>query len=1067
MRHQGVGDLFMHGYGSTTFGLMAILRTAYFRVLHFVGVGCLFWGPSACLLKADEPVDFNRDIRPLFSNNCLACHGFDEAARSTEFRLDTREGAVADLGGYSAVVPGKPEESVILARISGADGVELMPPADSHKKQLPPEAVKLVRRWISEGAQWGTHWSFEPPVAAAIPSDAGHPIDHFVEKRLRLEGMSLAPRAAAHTLARRLSFDLTGLPPSALDVLALGSEPTEDTWLAWTDQLLDSPHFGERMGMWWLDGARYSDTDGFQADSTRKNWPWRDWVVSAFNENMPFDQFTLEQFAGDLLPDATDEQRLATCFHRNHMHNGEGGRDPAESRVDYVLDRTNTMGTLWLGLTLGCTQCHDHKFDPISQRDYYSLTAFFNSIAEDGKAGGGAKPFLDYKSSLVQPTIDECQQVLDEMKAKLDQVQGDAEEAFVAELARMIEKAQQPVEPWQIVIPSAMRSTEGTVLATDEFGVIRANDSQVVQDDYFVEVRSDTIGRITGIRLEVFSDAAHANQKYSFAETGEFILTNAKLQLRSKVDSSVTDLSLRRATASIEGKGADSKYGSASGTLDDDPRTGWTTRTKPVEPVQVVVFELAEPLVLNDETVLEVALLQRSLAPGELIAKFRLSVTDQRGNAVRSLKPMPIEELADAISASKELAAGELFKITDVGAALRKKLLNQFLADHSPWMKASENHAKASRQLTAAKGAAGTLKVTVLKERVESRKTHVLVRGVWDDHGDEVKPGVLPALMQMPEVEVNDRVKLANWIVSRENPLTARVIVNQIWQLFFGAGLVRTPGDFGSQGEMPTHPDLLDWLAVDFMEHDWDLKHLVRRIVSSEVYRQDSRVSEELLERDPENRMLARGARFRLPSWMIRDASLTVSGLLNRTVGGPPIFAYQPPGVWQDQFMGRFTYVPTMGPGQYRRTLYTFWRRSSAPTFLFDSAMRRTCEVVTRRTNTPLHALTLLNDITALESARSLAEQAWKQEVSTSVEARLEGMFQVVLSRVPLKEEILILQREHQIAMSYYVQNQDAAKKLITVGQLSDPVGVPVVELAADMLTASLIFNLDESITHE
>lgn len=1035
------------------------------RITRFGAIGILWLGAS--VLLADEPVDFNRDIRPLFSNNCLACHGFDESSRSTELRLDTREGALADLGGYSAVVPGNPEQSAILARISGAEGVELMPPAESHKKQLSPEAVDKVRRWIAEGAQWGKHWAFDPPVASDIPVASGHPVDHFVARRLDKEGMELAPTAAVHTLARRLSFDLTGLPPRYADVQNLGSEPSADEWREWTDRLLDSPHFGERMAMWWLDGARYSDTDGFQGDSTRNNWPWRDWVVAAFNKNMPFDQFTIEQFAGDLLPDATDEQRLATCFHRNHMHNGEGGRDPAESRVDYVLDRTNTMGTLWLGLTLGCTQCHDHKFDPISQRDYYSLTAFFNSIAEDGKAGGGAKPFLDYKSSLVQPTIDECKQVLDEMKANLDQIRDDAEEAFETSLIQMIEQAQTLSDPWRIVIPSKMRSTEGTVLSCNESGVITANDSQVVQDDYFVEVPSDTIGRITGIRLEVFADEKHVQQKYSFAETGEFILTNAKLRLRSKMDSSVTDLPLRRATASIEGKGADSKYGRASGTLDDDPRTGWTTRTKPVEPVQVVVFELSEPLVLNDETVLDVALLQRSLAPGEMIAKFRLSVTDQRGNAVRSLKPMPIEELAGAIAERKISAPEEAYTESDVGETLRRKLKDQFLADHSPWIKASEKHDKASRQFGAAKGAAGTLKVTVLKEREESRKTHVLVRGVWNDHGEEVNPGVLPAVMQTQGVDVNDRVKLAEWIVSRENPLTARVIVNQVWQLFFGAGLVRTPGDFGSQGEMPTHPELLDWLAVDFMEHDWDLKHLVKQIVSSGVYRQDSRVSEDLLERDPENRMLARGARFRLPSWMIRDASLTVSGLLNPTVGGPPMFAYQPPGVWQDQFMGRFTYVPTMGPGQYRRTLYTFWRRSSAPTFLFDSAMRRTCEVVPRRTNTPLHALTLLNDITALEAARNLAEQGWEPDRNTIAQARLKRMFQMVLSRLPLQEEFTILQREHEKAMSYYAQNPDAATELITVGQLPDPVGVPVEKIAADMLAASLILNLDESITHE
>ena len=578
---------------------------------------------------------------------------------------------------------------------------------------------------------------------------------------------------------------------------------------------------------------------------------------------------------------------------------------------------------------------------------------------------------------------------------------------------------------------------------------------------------TSAIDRITGIRLEVFSDPAHKGEKYSYAETGEFILTNVKLQVRGRDDSSVTDLSLSRASATVEGKGADSKYGRASGTLDDDPRTGWTTRTKPVEAVQVVVFELSEPLVLSDDGVVEIALLQRSLAPRELMAKFRISVTNQRGSAVRSLKPMPLQELSDAIAKKNESEEGAAFTVEDIPAPLRSKLKDQFLTDHEPWQLAANKQQKASRQLNAAKKAAGSLNVTVLKERPAKRKTHVLVRGVWNDHGDEVEPGVLRAVMKQPEKTITDRLQLGRWIVSPENPLTSRVIVNHVWQLFFGAGLVRTPSDFGAQGEVPTHPRLLDWLAVDFMEHGWDLKHLVRRIVTSETYQQDSSVTKALLELDPENQLLARGARFRLPSWMIRDSSLATSGLLNRTVGGPPIFAYQPVGVWQDQFMGRFTYESTLGPGQYRRTLYTFWRRSSAPTFLFDSAMRRTCEVAPRRTNTPLHALTLLNDVTALEAARTLAEKVLGQHSKANVDSRLKAMFQAVLSRVPNEDELAILAREHHAAHIYYRQNLKAAKALVTVGQLPEVESVPLVELAADMLTASLIMNLDESITHE
>jgi hypothetical protein len=578
--------------------------------------------------------------------------------------------------------------------------------------------------------------------------------------------------------------------------------------------------------------------------------------------------------------------------------------------------------------------------------------------------------------------------------------------------------------------------------------------------------------------LEVFADEKHADAKYSYAASGEFILTNVKLQLRSRKTATIVDLPLVRATASVQGKGVDTKYGSASGTLDDDPRTGWTTRTKPVEPVQVVVFELAEPIELSQDSVLDVVLLQRSLAPRELIGRFRLSVTNQRGRAVRSLDPMPMEQLAKRIT-DYESETENVFSAVDIPADLRSRLFDQYLADDPSWREASRLREQASRQVNTAKSAAGDLRVTVLSERSEPRKTHVLVRGVWNQHGDEVQPGVLTAVLprsaafsgpnasQDAAGEIASRLELAKWIVSKRNPLTARVITNHVWQLFFGAGLVRTPNDFGLQGEMPTHPELLDWLAVDFMDHDWDFKHLVRRIVTSRTYQQASHVTPALLEIDPENRLLARGARFRLPSWMIRDASLAASGLLNRTVGGPPIFAYQPPGVWQDQFMGRFKYESTLGPGQYRRTLYTFWRRSSAPTFLFDSAMRRTCEVVPRRTNTPLHALTLLNDLTSLEAARALAERTWVGNLSTDVELYLSQMFHTVLSRFPSDHERQVLVREYRQAEDYYQTDVAAAKALTSVGQLPEPNESTISELAAQMMMASMILNLDEAITHE
>ena len=767
-------------------------------------------------------IDFNRDVRPILSDNCFACHGFDASSRKAKLRLDTREGATAEV-----IVPGKPEQSELIARIKSSDADELMPPADSHKKPLGAKAVATLEEWIRQGAPWGEHWAFVKPARPAIP-EGENPIDHLVRTALRDEGLEMSPPAATHTLRRRLSFDIIGLP------LAPDAAGTEVEVLV--DELLASPHFGERMAMWWLDGARYSDTDGFQADATRDNWPWRDWVIDSFNANLPFDQFTLEQFAGDLLPEATPEQILATCFHRNHMTNGEGGRDPAESRVDYVLDRTNTTGTLFLGLTLGCTQCHDHKFDPISQVDYYSLSAYFDNIDEDGKAGSAAKPYLEFRSPYAKRAAAETRALLDESEAALAALRQLRSAAFEEWLAAQSELTKAGFEPWEIVRPLGLSTKEGSQLSveTGGEGVIQLRGKAPDQDDFTVSVARTELGRITGVRLEVFPHGSLAGGKLSPAEDGEFILTNFKLGVRTVGSTQLREIGLSMAVADVNGKGRDDKYSNVSGTLDDDPRTGWTTRNHPADRPHSAIFELAEPLTLRDAETLEIVLMHRSLEERALIGRFRLALTNQRGGAVRSLAKMPLEELA----AGAELA-GEL----------RERLLDQFLEDDSEYRAAAALRAELRRQLNELNKGTGPLKVMVLAERPAARQTYVLERGVWDAHGEEVSRAVLPSVME--QAGVDDRLALAGWLVSADNPLTARVITNQIWQLLFGAGLVRTPGDFGVQGEAPTHPELLDWLAVEFVESGWDLKHLIRTIVSSATYRQSSSVSPLLLEKDP------------------------------------------------------------------------------------------------------------------------------------------------------------------------------------------------------------------------
>ncbi len=948
---------------------------------------------------AAEPVSFSREVLPLLSDNCLSCHGQDAGHRKADLRLDTQEGAREVL-----------KSGDFIDRITTDDPEEVMPPPKSHKPKLKAEQVALLKRWIAEGSVWGKHWSFEKPIKAKTE---GHPVDFFVKARLAKEGLKMSPKAPENTLRRRLAFDLTGLPPSDKSDLS--------DYIA---ALLSSPHYGERMAMFWLDAARYSDTDGFQSDATRTNWPWRDYVVESFHANKPFDQFTLEQFAGDLLPNATPEQKLATCFHRNHMTNGEGGRDKEESRIDYVIDRVNTMGTVWLGLTLGCTQCHTHKFDPISHHDYYALNAFFNSIDEDGAAGTNAKPYMPYQSPNAKRAVEESQKLVEARQPIEAKAKADAEKPF----AKWLDGQQQRIKPdhnaWQVVL-GAVESQEGTKLAQTKDGIVTTSGPNPKQDDYRL-ISTIKLPRLAGLKLEVLpQDGALSRGK-----SGEFILTDIKVQVRRKGSSQIRDVLVKSAVADTKVEGKAREYGDVKGTLDDDPRNGWTTKGFPQDQPHTALYGLAEPLVLENDEELIFELRHRSTNGDANIAKFRLSATDQPGPAVRELGPTPLEKLAK-------------------GQIDREKLLAQFLEDYEPYQLANASLDRANAQLKEVQAAAGKLNVMVLTERKQPRDTHVLLRGVWDKKGDVVQRGAPAAIAPWPEGLAKDRIGLAKWITSKENPLTARVFVNQVWQMLFGAGLVRTPDDFGLQGQRPTHPELLDWLAVDFMDNGWDVKRLIKTIVTSEAYQQSSDRTDPS---DPTNLLLSRGPRFRLPAWMIRDAALASSGLLNPALGGPPVRPHQPEGVWEEIFMGRFTYEPSQGAAQYRRTLYAFWRRSIAPTFLFDSAQRRVCEVSMSRTNTPLQALTLLNDQTIMEASQALA----KRLLAAKAEERLSMLYEAVLSRKATAKELSVLQRELDRALAHYRKHPEDARKLKT-----SP------ELAAHALVATLVLNLDEAITHE
>ncbi len=1064
-------------------------------LLAFGGAAGL-WLAAAHGLSAAEAVSFNRDVLPILSDNCFACHGPDAKQAKGGLRLDLRDSATKPAkSGEIAVVPGKPSASALVKRIETKVADDLMPPADSHK-QLSAAQKEVLKRWVEAGAKYEAHWAFVPPRRegdtlvpdkSALKGDKSvpfTPIDRFVLARLAQEKLKPSSEAAKHTLIRRVSYDLTGLPPTPEEVGAFLADSSPDAFEKVVARLLESKHFGERMAMWWLDAARYADTDGFQSDETRTNWPWRDWVVAAFNANMRFDQFTLEQFAGDLLPNATPEQKLATCFHRNHMTNGEGGRDPEESRVDYVIDRVNTVGTVWLGLTLNCVQCHAHKYDPLPHADFYRLAAFFNSIDEDGKAGKAAKPYLAYESPLAARAVTEAQALVDERKPLEAEARKAAEEPFGQWLVAKAREVKGGFVAWHPLRATELEAIEGTKLTQDAAtGIVQASGPNPNHEDYRI-TGPVKLSRVTGLKLEVLPHESHTGGGLSRGKSGEFILTDIKVQVRRRGSSQLRDILVTGAVAdaSAEQKGARA-YGDIKGVLDDDPRNGWTTTGLDQKQTRTAVFALAEPLVLEADEELVFELRHRSTLGDANIGRFRVSATDQAGAAVREVGRAPLEELAASIQSSVSSNQSavvsspkaiqpptaplttENWSLNTLPAKLRTRLFEQFLADHAPYQTAKAALDRANRQLGEVKAAAQKLNVMVLAERKEPRATHVLLRGVWDKHGDKVERGTPAAVAPWPANEDKSRLGLARWLTSRENPLTARVTVNNLWAMVFGAGLVRTPEDFGLQGERPTHPELLDWLAVEFMESGWDVKHIVRLMVTSATYRQSSAASPALLARDPDNRLLARGSRFRLPAWMLRDSALRSSGLMNTSLGGPPVKPYQPDGVWEEIFMGRFKYEPSEGAAQYRRSLYAFWRRSIAPTFLFDSAQRRVCEVRTPRTNTPLQALTLLNDTTFLEASRALAGEVVR--AVTKPEDRLAEIYRRILARQPSAREAAVLQRELERALAHYRAQPDDALKLLAGKQSRTDVKFNPAEVAAHVVVASLVFNLDEAITHE
>ncbi len=997
---------------------------------------------QAAMAAEESPIAFSRDICPILANHCYKCHGPDEGSREADLRLDTEEGVRRALEHEDGIAK-------LIGRVTSDDPEIVMPPPDA-KKSLKPGQVEFLKRWVSAGAPWGTHWAFQPIVSPAVPEVPAiegiavrNPIDNFVQTRLAAQKIKPSPEASRETLIRRVTLDLTGLPPTPEELDAFVSDTADDAYEKVADRLLKSPAYGERMAWNWLDAARYADSNGYQGDGERTMWPWRDWVVDAFNRNLPYDDFTVWQLAGDQLPDATFEQKLATGFCRNHMINGEGGRIAEENRVDYVMDMSETAGTVWLGLTLNCCRCHDHKFDPLAQRDYYRMFAFFNQTPIDG--GGGnpqTPPVLEApdcdqfeRAKEIEAQITALGEQLQQRAAELSSVQGEWEKQALSASGDA---------PWKPLTPVEMKAAHQTLKLLDD-GSIFATGENPRNDTYTLKLKTE-VESIAAIRLDALKHESHTHGGLGRSDSGNFVLTEIEIQVQRPGEVQPSPVKIASAEATYEQ--GDHTVARA---FDGKAGTGWAVwEGRPVDREHRAVFRFAEPLAAGKGAMLTVVLKHDSPHVSHNIGRFRL--------AASSLPEAKLDghnaPLIVALSTPAEKRTNE--QRAELAAAHRAAdpAYARLLAQQSELQK-SVSSLRSS-----------IAKVMVMEDMPQPRKTFMLTRGLYTKPGAEVTAGVPARLPQLPDGATANRLALARWIMSDENPLTARVTVNRFWQQFFGIGLVKTTEDFGVQGEIPVQQDLLDWLAADFRQHGWDVRRLVRQIVTSHTYRQSSKIVPAMLERDPGNRLLARAPRFRLPSAMLRDQALAASGLLVRQVGGPPVKGYQPTGVWEEATFGGKRYEQDRGAALYRRSLYTFWRRIIAPTMFFDNASRQTCSVTMLRTNTPLHALLTLNDVTFVEAARALAERVLLIEGADNAR-RIDEVYRRLLSRLATEKEQSILLAALHHSHGEFQADPEAAKKLLAVGESKRNEQLDPLEHAAWASLALAVMNLDEALTKE
>ncbi|MBS0201882.1 MAG: PSD1 domain-containing protein [Planctomycetes bacterium] len=1009
------------------------------------------------VLAADglKPVNFVRDVRPILARNCFACHGPDDQHREAELRLDTREGALASHDGKQAVVPADSAASELVRRIQSANGDEVMPPKDSGKA-LTPEQIDILKRWVAEGAPWGTHWSFDRPVRPVPPivNQSTWPIsdlDRFVLARLEREGLSPSPEADKHTLARRVALDLTGLPPDSAVLSKYLNDASPQAYERLVDDLLKSPAFGERWARMWLDLARYADTKGYEKDLARTMWRYRDWVIDAFNSDMPYDQFTREQLAGDLLPQATMEQQLATAFHRNTMINDEGGTDNEEFRVAAVKDRVDTTLQVWMGLTFGCAKCHSHKYDPLTQREYYQFYAYFNQTED-------ADDF-DERPKLATPTPAQVEQQI-RLKAEIAklELQRDTVSPELKQFADDWAAKMSQTRGWSVPVPREMSAASGSTLKRLDDGSVLAEAKSPAKETYTVSLPVG-ISRLTGLKLEALPDKSHPKQGVGRSPNdGNFVLSRITLSVKGPEGTPATEIVLTGAKADF----SQADYPVEQSIKNPDiTKRGWAVSPQQTT-ARTAVFTPAEPVALKQGSELVVTLDHQFefSYPGFSIGRFRLSVTSDDEPSLQGNVPEPILAITRIAPAERTAAQqAQLYKhvasFTPVTQPIRDQLarLQQELAAPVP-------------------------QTPVLRELPDGKRrtTKIHVRGNFLQPGDAVEPAVPASFHSFPEGAPQNRLGVAAWLTDPANPLTARVAVNRIWAQFFGTGLVESQEDFGSQGQPPTHPELLDWLATEFMglpagpgtpsaSTPWSFKRLCKLIVMSATYRQSSRTTPELLERDRFNRLLARGPRFRLEAEMIRDNALAASGLLSHKMYGPSVMPPQPEGIWQSTY-NTTKWETSQGEDRYRRGLYTFIKRTTPYPAMttFDAPSRELCVVRRINTNTPLQALVTLNDPAFVETAQALARRMI-HEAGPKLEDRLAKGLELALVRPARPQEVAVLARLFDSRREYYAAHSDEAHKLATDPIGPAPTGVSEIELAAMTAVGNVILNLDEFIT--